>query len=80
MSNVRRKLLAYIRIFVAIALMLILFPIPSSYSQPINHGFETGDLSGWSSQGSVEVLQASEFTATITPPEGQYFVLLSTGP
>ncbi|MCW4033133.1 MAG: choice-of-anchor L domain-containing protein, partial [Candidatus Bathyarchaeota archaeon] len=49
-------------------------------SQPINHGFETGDLSGWSSQGSVEVLQASEFTATITPPEGQYFVLLSTGP
>ena len=60
--------------------MLILFSIPSTSAQPINLGFETGDLSGWSFQGSVEVLQASEFTPIITPPEGQYFVLLSTGP
>ncbi|MCW4032560.1 MAG: choice-of-anchor L domain-containing protein, partial [Candidatus Bathyarchaeota archaeon] len=63
-----------------VAIIVLVLMFPSTNAQPTNSGFETGDLSGWSSQGSVEALQASEFTPAITPPEGQYFALLSTGP
>jgi len=66
-------------IFVVILLGLTLF-FSSVFAQPTNLDFETGDLTGWTTQGSIEVLQGSNFTPDITPPEGQYFVLLSTGP
>ena len=52
-----------------------------------NGGFETSDLTGWTTGGSadhVEVLQESDFTASVgpkpTPTEGNYFALLCTGP
>ena len=55
----------------------------------VNGGFESGDLINWSTGGSanrVEVLQVSDWTTSIgdvgrpVPTEGNYFVLLSTGP
>jgi len=52
-----------------------------------NGGFESGDLTDWTTGGSaahVEVLQATNFTASVgpvpTPTEGNYFALLCTGP
>jgi uncharacterized repeat protein (TIGR01451 family) len=55
----------------------------------VNGGFENGDLTNWSTGGSadnVEVLEVSDWTTSIgdvgrpVPTEGNYFVLLSTGP
>jgi hypothetical protein len=64
------------RALLTAAIIVLALTFPSTNAQPTNSGFETGDLSEWSIQGSVEVLQSSEFTPAITPPEGQYFVLL----
>jgi hypothetical protein len=73
----------------AIAAILVMsvfaaFAVTPVSAQPTNWGFETGDLTGWSIAGSVggnvEVLQSTNFAPTITPPEGRYFALLSTGP
>jgi hypothetical protein len=47
-----------------------------------NGGFETGNSTGWTIDGlgeGVEVLQASNFLPSISPPEGSYFAVLSTG-
>jgi len=63
----------------AVVLVLTL-TFPSAYAQPTNLDFETGDLTGWTTQGSIEVLQGSNIIPAIDPPEGQYFVLLSMGP
>jgi uncharacterized repeat protein (TIGR01451 family) len=55
----------------------------------VNGGFETGDLTNWTTGGSaahVQVLQASDFWTSIaapgqpTPTEGGYFALLCNGP
>jgi hypothetical protein len=45
-----------------------------------NGGFETGDLSGWTATGNVEVLQGSAFAPAFAAPAGDYFALLSSGP
>lgn len=68
------------KILVITILLVLLFPISSAYAQPTNSGFETGDLTGWTTQGNIEVLQSSNIIPSVTPPEGSYFVLLSTGP
>ncbi|MFA4917386.1 MAG: hypothetical protein WC560_12050, partial [Syntrophales bacterium] len=48
-----------------------------------NGNFESGGLSGWTVGGigaSVEVLGKDDFEPEILPPEGDRFVLLTTGP
>ena len=65
---------------ITLVLIFLLVKVPSASAQPVNGGFETGDLTGWTTQGNVEALQASNFNPSITPPEGNYFALLSTGP
>jgi len=60
-----------------ISLLIVINPVSA---QPTNWGFETGNLTGWTTQGNVEVLQSTNFAPNIAPPYGRYFVLLSTGP
>ena len=60
--------------------LVLLFPVSSVHSQLTNSGFETGDLTGWVAQGNIEVLQSSNLIPPTAPPEGNFFVLLSTGP
>lgn len=45
-----------------------------------NAGFESGDLTGWTTTGNVEVLQGDAFAPAFAAPEGNYFALLSSGP
>ena len=67
--------------FFSLVLVGLLFAVVSSRAEVTNGNFETGNLSGWSIQGNVEVLQGSNFYPRPIPvPEGEYFVLLSTGP
>ena len=78
MNKVRKSIHSYLSAIIVVVLALLLFVYPV-FAQPTNPDFETGDLTGWTTQGNVEVLQASNLIPNITPPEGQYFVLLSTG-
>lgn len=47
-----------------------------------NGGFEVGDLSGWVAGGigTVEVIQAADFSPNVLPSEGSFMALLSSGP
>ena len=51
-------------------------------AQISNGSFENGDLSSWTAggQASVEAVQSSAFSPAITPVDGAWFALLSTGP
>ena len=70
----------WIGIFIAAVLIFAVFSLTPVSAQPTNGNFETGDLTGWTTQGNVEVLQSTNFTPCILPPEGSNFVLLSNGP
>ena len=59
-----------------VSLLVVINPVSA---QLPNLGFETGDLTGWTTQGNVEVLQSTNFAPNIAPPYGRYFVLLSNG-
>ena len=65
----------------ALALAAALLPVAAA-AQITNGGFETGTLTGWTvgGTGHVEALRATNFTPNITPPQGTWFALLSTGP
>jgi len=47
----------------------------------LNGGFETGNLTGWTSSGngSVQVLTAAQLSP-LTPTEGNFFTLIGNGP
>jgi len=65
-------------------LLALLIAAPAVFGDIVNGGFETGDFSGWTIGGTSangQVLQASDLPGSgLTPPEGKYFALLSTGP
>jgi len=71
-------------VFVPVLLIsMIIMSLPiTARGQIANGGFENGNLAGWTpgGGGSVEALQASHFSPPITPPEGVWFALLSSGP
>ncbi|MEM2123270.1 MAG: hypothetical protein QXE79_06500, partial [Candidatus Bathyarchaeia archaeon] len=73
------RILLSAKILICFITLLLCLTSPA-FAQPVNGGFETGDLTGWTAQGNVEVLQANNFNPSITPPEGKLFALLSTGP
>lgn len=54
----------------------------SAWGQIVNGSFETGDLSGWTvgGTGRVQVISATGVTSNITPFDGSYFAVLSSGP
>lgn len=69
-GGVMRKLLTFLTFFTL-----------NLYGTIITNGdFETGDLTGWTYQGNVEVLTPANFSPDIPVPQGNYFVLLSNGP
>lgn len=64
-------------------LFLLLSFAPVAWGQLIsNGGFESGNLSGWTTGGTnrVGVIAATGVTPNIAPYEGTYFAVLSTGP
>ena len=77
MDNKKKGIGIFIAAILAISVFAVMC-VPVS-AQPTNWDFETGDLTGWTTQGNVEVLQSTNFAPTI-PSRGRYFVLLSTGP
>jgi len=80
MERAKKKAKNASMILLTLVLIFLLVEVPSASAQPVNGGFETGDLTGWTTQGNVEALQASNFNPQIPPPEGGYFTLISTGP
>lgn len=74
----RRRDLPGLRTLVAAAVMAV----GGSAAAQTNGGFEDGVLAPWVAGGSggAEVLQATALSPSITPPEGSFFALLSTGP
>lgn len=76
----RRSIYKFLALILLIAGSISIPSVRIVFAQPVNPGFETGDLTGWTFQGNVEVLQANNFNPAITPPEGSFFALLSSGP
>jgi len=62
----------------------LLISAPCVRADIVNGGFETGNFTGWTIGGTSangQVLQASDLPGSgLTPPQGKYFALLSTGP
>lgn len=65
-----------------IASLLLLTSSYPAWGQILNGSFETGDLSGWTvgGTGRVQVISATGVNPNITPFDGSYFAVLSSGP
>ena len=77
-ARTRSTLLAGLAAVALLALLSLGSPPPVA-ADVANTGFESGDLTGWTTTGNVDVLQGSAFAPTFTAPEGDYFALLSSG-
>ncbi len=66
----------------ALPILLLALSSPSWGQLITNGGFESGNLSGWTTGGTnrVGVIAATGATPNIAPYEGAYFAVLSTGP
>jgi len=70
------------RLLVVASSLLFLHTASAAYAgPPVNGGFESGDLTGFSFQGNgtAQVLTAAQL-APLGPSQGSYFALVSNGP
>jgi hypothetical protein len=67
-----------------LTVLLLSAPLVARADTILNGGFETGNLTGWTVAGSshnAQVLRAADLPGSgLTPVEGNFFALLSTGP
>ncbi|MGQ9496088.1 MAG: proprotein convertase P-domain-containing protein [Thermoanaerobaculaceae bacterium] len=63
------------------AFLGLLFTLPA-WGQIVNGSFETGDLTGWTvgGTGRVQVISATGVNPAVAPFDGNYYVVLSSGP
>lgn len=63
---------------ISIVAFFLLINIRPIRADVVNGSFESEDLTGWELvQGSIEVLQASNFSPGIPVPDGDHYVLIS---
>ncbi len=66
--------------FCLIVLFGLLLQSKTGFTAINNGSFENG-INGWNIvQGNVEVLESTNFSPTISPPDGTHFLLISNGP
>lgn len=67
--------------FLVLGAVLLMAAVSQNSYALINSGFETGDLSGWTSSGVASVVTShiSGQGTTYSPQDGSYFALLQTG-
>ncbi len=83
MTKIFKPVCVMVVLGLVLSMGVVLAPETRAQVTITNGGFETGDVTGWTVNGSisyVEVLQATNFTPNIGVPDGSYFVLLSNGP
>ena len=67
--------------FVLLFVLLFVVMVPTYADGPLNGGFESGDLTGFTftGNGSAQVLTVAQI-APLSPTEGSYFALVGNGP
>ena len=66
-----------------VTMIFLLAVVVNAQGAAINAGFETGELTGWTANGSATVVTShyNEYGGAVTylPPEGSYFLAISSG-